>query len=50
MLLGNLKDLQKEKDFAHLNLNEIFSKINLDPKIRAENLTVGQWVEIAKEF
>jgi 16S rRNA (adenine1518-N6/adenine1519-N6)-dimethyltransferase len=57
MLLGNLKDLQKEKiedggekSFAKINIPEIFSKIKLDPKIRAENLTVGQWFEIAKEF
>lgn len=50
MLLGNLKDIQKEKDFAHINLNEIFSKLNLDPKIRAENVSVGQWVELVKEL
>lgn len=50
MLLSNLKELQKEKDFTRLNMSEIFSKINLDPKIRAENLTVGQWFQIVKEF
>jgi 16S rRNA (adenine1518-N6/adenine1519-N6)-dimethyltransferase len=50
MLLSNLKDLQKEKKFAHININEIFSKIKLDPKIRAEKLSVLNWLELSKNF
>jgi len=50
MLLSNLKYLQKEKDLAHININEIFLKLNLDLKIRAEKLTVGDWVGIVREF
>jgi len=50
MLLSNLKDLQKEKNLVHININEIFLKLNLDLKIRAEKLTVGDWVGIVREF
>jgi 16S rRNA (adenine1518-N6/adenine1519-N6)-dimethyltransferase len=55
MLLGNLKELQKEKNsenktFSKINFEEIFKKLNLDKKIRAEDLKVGDWVEICLLF
>lgn len=53
MLLGNLKELQKEKvadnkTFSKIDFEKIFEKLNLDKKIRAEDLKVGDWIEIIK--
>jgi 16S rRNA (adenine1518-N6/adenine1519-N6)-dimethyltransferase len=59
ILLSNLKDWQKRKsknqgvdnkNLAKINFSEIFKKLKLDSKIRAENLKTGQWFEITQEI
>jgi 16S rRNA (adenine1518-N6/adenine1519-N6)-dimethyltransferase len=50
MLLGNLKEWQKQGNIENKNLKEIFSKINLPEKIRAEDLTLNQWAELVKNL
>jgi 16S rRNA (adenine1518-N6/adenine1519-N6)-dimethyltransferase len=55
MLLGNLKELQKEKNsdqqnFSQIDFDQIFEKLKLNKKIRAEDLKVGDWVEISKSL
>lgn len=43
MLLGNLKQKFKEK-----NLEEIFNRLNIPLKIRAENLNLENWKELTR--
>jgi 16S rRNA A1518/A1519 N6-dimethyltransferase RsmA/KsgA/DIM1 with predicted DNA glycosylase/AP lyase activity len=47
LLLKNLKDLPK-KNFLIENLENIFKKTNLTQKVRAEDLTVGDWLNLTK--
>ena len=44
MLLGNLKELKSEIDF-----NKIIKDLNISEKIRAENLTLKNWLEIIQK-
>lgn len=44
MLLKNLKPLK----FQPEELQNIFTKLNLDVKIRAQELSVEQWIELTK--
>lgn len=48
ILLGNLKELNKEKEFEKVDFTKIFETLNLNPKIRAENLRVEQWFGLIK--
>lgn len=50
MLLGNLRELNTEKEFEKINFNKIFEILNLDSKIRAEDLLVKEWIYILKEI
>jgi len=44
MLIKNLKVLEKDK----AKLENIFEKVGLDKKVRAQELSVEQWVELTK--
>ena len=50
MLLGNLKEYQKNGNLENKDLPLIFSKINLPEKIRAEDLTIQNWAELVKNL
>ena len=50
MLLGNLKEWQKKGNMGDKDLTVIFKNIGLLEKIRAEDLTLDQWVILVKNL
>jgi 16S rRNA (adenine1518-N6/adenine1519-N6)-dimethyltransferase len=46
LVISNLTKILKSKS----NLGEIFNKIGLDKNIRAENLTIENWIDIASKL
>lgn len=49
MLLGNLKEWQKKNE-ENKNLDKIFTEISVSLKIRAEDLSLGEWKELVKNI
>lgn len=51
MLLGNLREWQKKEKVSNgENLSELFKKINLSEKTRAEDLPLQSWLSIINKF
>lgn len=50
MLLGNLKEWQKQGNCPDKNFEEIFKQINLSDKIRAEDLNLENWANLLKNI
>ena len=50
MLTNNLLPIWKQKELTKQDLETLLKKIGLNPKTRAESLTIKDWLKLLKEF